>query len=75
MKCLVMFALAAMLALPATGQTVTSTSPAKSIGVFAYPKNNQGADQQLKDETDCYASAQKDSGVDPTASAASRAQP
>ena len=28
-------------------------SPAKSIGMFAYPKNKQSADQQLKDEGEC----------------------
>lgn len=42
-------------------------SPAKSIGMFAYPKNQQNADQQLKDESDCYGSAKQDTGVDPQA--------
>ena len=42
-------------------------SPAKSIGMFAYPKNQQNADQQLKDETECYSSAKQQSGVDPQA--------
>jgi hypothetical protein len=40
-------------------------SPAKSIGMFAYPKNNQNPDQQLKDESDCYGSARQNTGVDP----------
>src|SRR5215471_6213009 len=57
----------------ATAQTAPATdqgngaSPAKSIGMFAYPKNQQNADQQLKDENECYASAKQQSGVDPTA--------
>jgi hypothetical protein len=42
-------------------------SPAKSIGMFAYPKNKQTADQQLKDESDCYGSARQNTGVDPQA--------
>ena len=44
-------------------------SPAKSIGMFAYPKNKQTADQQLKDESDCYGSARQNTGVDPQAPA------
>jgi hypothetical protein len=40
-------------------------SPAKNIGMFAYPKNNQNPDQQLKDESDCYGSARQNTGVDP----------
>src|SRR5260370_13103357 len=40
-------------------------SPAKSIGMFAYPKNNQNPDQQLKDESDCYGSARQNTGIDP----------
>ena len=46
-----------------------AASPAKNIGMFAYPKNKQSADQQLKDENECYASARKNSGVDPQAPA------
>jgi len=42
-------------------------SPAKSIGLFAYPKNQQNADQQLKDETECYGAAKQQTGVDPQA--------
>ena len=44
-------------------------SPAKSIGMFAYPKNQQTADQQRKDESECYGSAKQQSGVDPQAPA------
>ena len=51
---------------PAASSAPAST-PAKSIGLYAYPKNNQSSDQQLKDENDCYASAKQNSGVDPQA--------
>ncbi len=44
-----------------------TTSPSKSIGMFAYPKDNQSAQQQAKDENECFASAKQNSGVDPTA--------
>jgi hypothetical protein len=53
---------------PATSApTAPAGSPAKSVGVFAFPKNNQNADQQLKDESDCYGMAKQQSGVDPQA--------
>jgi len=42
-------------------------SPAKSIGMFAYPKNQQNPDQQLRDESDCYGSARQNTGFDPQA--------
>jgi hypothetical protein len=42
-------------------------SPAKSIGMFAYLKNRQDADQQLEDEGECYTSAKQNTGVDPQA--------
>jgi len=42
-------------------------SPAKSIGMFAYPKKGQNSDQQLKDESDCYGSARQNTGIDPQA--------
>lgn len=51
---------------PAT-TSAPSGSPAKSIGMFAYPKNKQSAEQQLSDENECYASAKQNSGVDPQA--------
>jgi hypothetical protein len=47
---------------PAPGQ-----SPAASVGLYVYPQKNQSASQQTKDETQCYASAKQQSGVDPTA--------
>ena len=39
-------------------------SPSQSIDLFAFPKNNQTADQQLKDESDCYGAAKQRTGID-----------
>jgi hypothetical protein len=39
-------------------------SPAQSIGMFAFPRNNQSADQQLKDEAECYGMAKQRTGID-----------
>jgi hypothetical protein len=44
-------------------------SPAKSIGMFAFPKNGQNSDQQLKDESQCYSAANQQTGIDPQAPA------
>ena len=56
-------------AAPAQTAPPPAWSPSKSIGMFAYPKQNQNADQQLKDESDCYGSAKQNTGVDPQAPA------
>jgi hypothetical protein len=39
-------------------------SPAQSIDMFAFPKNGQSADQQLKDESECYGAAKQRTGID-----------
>jgi hypothetical protein len=39
-------------------------SPAQQIGMFAFPKNGQNADQQLKDESECYGMAKQRTGID-----------
>jgi hypothetical protein len=44
-------------------------SAAQKINMFAYPKNNQNRDQQLRDELDCYNLSQQQSGVNPDAPA------
>jgi len=49
----------------AIAQAGPAWSPAKSIGMFAYPRNGQSSDQQLKDESDCYGSARQNTGIDP----------
>src|SRR5580700_620040 len=74
-KRLAVFVVVTMLTIPLAAQTAPSGqsndawSPAKSIGMFAYPKNKQNADQQLKDESECYGSARQNTGVDPQAPA------
>ena len=50
-------------ATPAT-QPGPAWSPAQSIDLFAFPRNNQTVDQQLKDEVDCYGAAKQRSGID-----------
>ena len=42
-----------------------SKSPAQSIDMFAFPKNGQSREQQLKDETECFAMAKERTGLDP----------
>lgn len=46
-----------------------ASSPAGSLGMFAYPKNQQNAKHQLQDENDCYGSARQQTGIDPQAPA------
>ena len=48
----------------------SSGSPAAKIGVFIYPKKEQTPKQQADDESACYASAQQQTGIDPTATPA-----
>ena len=50
-------------------QATSAGSPAKSINMFVYPGKGQNADQQLKDESACYGSAQQQTGIDPQAPA------
>lgn len=52
---------------PPAQQPQPATSHAKSIGLFPYPKNQQSADQQLKDESECFAAAKQQTGIDPQA--------
>lgn len=49
-----------------TGASQTS-SPAASVGMFAYPRNQQNAAQQRHDESQCYESARQQTGIDPQA--------
>lgn len=42
-------------------------SPSKDIGVFVFGRNGQAPDQQLKDESECYAAATQQTGIDPKA--------
>ena len=64
---------AALPAVAQTAQAVSTTqsgpawSPSKDIGVFVFGRGGQNADQQLKDESECYGAAKQQSGVDPKA--------
>jgi hypothetical protein len=40
-------------------------SPSQSINLFAFPKNGQSSDQQLKDESECYGMALQRTGIEP----------
>lgn len=42
-----------------------TTSMAKSLGLYVFPKNKQSAETQSKDEYDCYQWAVGQTGVDP----------
>ena len=39
-------------------------APSQNIGMFAFPRNGQSADQQLKDESECYGMAKQRTGID-----------
>jgi len=49
----------------APARPVPSFSAAQKVGLYAYPAKNQPHDQQLIDESDCYDSAQQQTGVNP----------
>ena len=53
------------------GQAQTASQPPKSLassmGVYVYPRSNQGQAQQQKDEGECYGWAKQQTGIDPTA--------
>lgn len=51
---------------PPSAQTSAAPawSPAQNIGMFAFPRNGQNADQQLKDEAECYGMAKQRTGID-----------
>jgi hypothetical protein len=44
-----------------------SGSPAANIGLFVYPQKGQTPQQQAQDEHACYASAQQQTSIDPSA--------
>lgn len=46
-------------------QSALAWSPAQSISVFAFGRNGQSQDQQLKDESECYGVAKQQTGFDP----------
>jgi hypothetical protein len=50
---------------PSQTQSGIAWSPAQSIGVFAFGRNGQSQDEQLKDESECYGMAKQQTGFDP----------
>jgi hypothetical protein len=72
-RCLLAVFVLSFVAVPLFAQAPAGApawSPSKDIGVFVFGKNGQTADQQLKDESDCYGAAKQISGIDPKAPAA-----
>lgn len=54
----------------AQAQPPMGQSPAAAkLGAYVYPRNNQGAAQQQKDEAECYTWAKQQTGIDPDAPA------
>ena len=52
----------------ATGATTTAATPKPAaLGLAVYPGSGQDAAQQAKDENECYAWAQQQTGINPTA--------
>jgi hypothetical protein len=51
---------------PAAAASSPALKPA-TLGLFVYPGTGQDATQQGKDEGECYAWAQQQTGIDPTA--------
>src|SRR5271154_4998573 len=49
---------------PQQAPSAPAWSPSQNIGMFAFPKNGQNADQQLKDEAECYGMAKQRTGID-----------
>jgi len=47
--------------------TAASQSMQKDLGVFVYPKGEQGAVQQVGDQIECYESAKTRTSIDPKA--------
>jgi hypothetical protein len=56
-----------LIASPKAQTATTQQSPAARLGVFPYPKKNQNAGQQQKDENECYGWAKQQTGIDPAA--------
>jgi hypothetical protein len=50
---------------PAAASSGPAWSPAQSIDMYAFPRNGQSQDQQLKDESECYGMAKQRTGIDP----------
>src|SRR3954467_7155624 len=51
---------------PAASATAAPAAPSSSLGLYVFPAKDQSPDQQKKDESECYAWANEQSGIDPT---------
>ena len=54
----------------ATAPTSSATPKPATLGLAVYPGSGQDATQQAKDESECYAWAQQQTGIDPMAAPA-----
>ena len=54
---------------PSSQPASPAWSPSQSTGVFAFARNGQSAEQQLKDESECYGLAKQRTGIDRQSSA------
>lgn len=50
---------------PVSASPTPAFSAAQKMGMFAYPRNSQSRDQQLRDEFDCYTQVQQQTGINP----------
>jgi hypothetical protein len=65
-----LFVSACIFSTPSVASTIAS-----SLGVYPYPRHNQSAAQQSKDESACYDAALQRTGINPHLSAAATPQP
>ena len=56
-----------LLAVVAAAGTASGQSISSSLGIAPYPAKGQSAQQQNKDEGECYAWAKQQTGIDPVA--------
>ena len=63
-----------MLAIVTTMGNASAQSLSSSLGVVAYPSKGQSAQQQSKDEGECFAWAKQQTGIDPVAVASAPTQ-
>jgi len=70
-RCGVISIMASLAAVLSAGMTVPDNAVAQSLssslGVVTYPSKGQSAEQQSKDEGECYAWAKQQTGIDPVA--------
>lgn len=74
LECMIVPLLAVPIVLSAAGGQSNAGPPVKgmasTVGLYVYPERQQGATQQLSDESQCYSDAKTRSGFDPDATTA-----